>query len=77
MKNNRVYYSDNINKLDLWSLFCRNQWIYDVPRYITGQELIYLINNDYVIYKDDLLNGKTKMDADNYYCHLCNMHITR
>lgn len=77
MKNNRIFYENNIDKDYLWNLFCNNQWIYDVPRYITRQELIELIDNNYVIYKGDFLNGKTEMDADNYYCHLYDMHVIR
>ncbi len=74
MKNNKIFFLNNIEKDQLWNSFENIDWIYDVPRYITYEELVYIINNDYIIFKNDLLNGKTLMDADNYYCHLCDMH---
>lgn len=74
MRQNRVYFSDYLDRTVLWQLFEKNDWAYDVPRYITHEELVFLINNGYVIQKGDLLNGKTRMDAENYYCYLSDMH---
>ena len=74
MKRNRLYYSRNCDKTKLWELFKDNEWTFDIPGYITHEELKYLINNKYIIKKGDLLNGKTKMDAFNYYCHIADMH---
>ena len=74
MKSNRLLYSDYCEKDKLWELFCDNDWSFDIPGYITQEELVFLINNNYIINKGDLLNGKTPMDADNYYCHLGDMH---
>lgn len=74
MRLNRIYFSDYVDKSDLWKLFEKNDWAYDIPRYITHEELVFLINNGFIIHKGNLLNGKTRMDADNYYCHLCDMH---
>ncbi len=77
MRQNRLYFTDDVDKSKLWKLFESYNWAYDIPRYITHQELVFLINNGFVIHKGDLLNGKTIMDADNYYCHLCDMHPIR
>jgi hypothetical protein len=74
MRQNKIFFSDSVDKSVLWKLFENNDWSYDIPRYITHQELVFLINNGFIIHKGDLLNGKTKMDADNYYCHLYDMH---
>ena len=43
-------------------------WVLDVPGYITRQNLIRLIKDNFVLPKGGKLNGKTIMDADNYYC---------
>ena len=74
MKRNRLYYSRNCDKTKLWELFKDNEWTFDIPGYITHEELKYLINNKYIIKKGDLLNGKTNIDAFNYYCHIADMH---
>ena len=43
-------------------------WHYDIVGYITLEDFIYLIKNNYVLKKGSFLNGKyTIMDADNYY----------
>jgi len=41
--------------------------IYDIPGYITKEDLIFIINNNYILPKNSLLNGSVKMDAENYY----------
>lgn len=42
-------------------------------RYISRDELIYLIQNNFVIKAGSYFN-KTKMDADNYYVKAYDMH---
>lgn len=39
----------------------------EVTGYITNKDLKNLIEHDFIIKKGSYLNGKTKMDADNYY----------
>lgn len=52
----------------------RNQtWKYCMPRYISKEELIYLIKNNFVIKKGQFFNKK-RMDADNYYVKSYDMH---
>ena len=74
MKRNRLYYSQFCKKEYLWNLFEDNEWAFDIPKFITKEELKYLIKNKFIIRRGDFLNGRTKMDADNYYCHLADMH---
>ena len=74
MKSHYLLFNESYDKDNLWSLFKNNDWAYDIPGYITQKELIYLIANGFIIKKGDFLNGKTKMDAENYYCHLADMH---
>ena len=52
----------------------KEKWEIDIPGYLTRDELKYLINNQYIIYKDDILGEKTVMDADNYYCQSGDLH---
>lgn len=52
---------------------CTLGWAFDIPGYLTHDDLKYLINNKFIINRGDLLNGRTKMDAQNYYCHIADM----
>ena len=49
-------------------MITKNKQEYDIPGFITINELKYIIANQHVINKEDMLNGKTRMDAKNYYC---------
>ncbi len=67
MSNNRLLYSNNIDKDKLHSLVKSENWEYDIAGYITNDDLIFLINNNFVLPQQSLLNGKIPMDAENYY----------
>lgn len=67
LKNNKILYSDNIEKSVLYNLIINEKWNYDIVGYISRVDLINIINSNIVINKGEFLNGKTKMDADNYY----------
>ena len=73
MKRNRLYYSQMCDKTKLWDKFKNNNWAFDIPGYLTHDDLKYLINNKFIINRGDLLNGRTRMDAQNYYCHIADM----
>lgn len=77
MKKNSFLYLDSIDKETLKSIIMDSSFTYDTPRYITLQELVYLIQNNYCIKQGDILNGKTSLDANNYYCHIKDMHIIK
>lgn len=51
----------------LTEIISRTDFYFDIPGAISSQTLTYLIDNDFVIEKNKTLNGKTIMDADNYY----------
>lgn len=74
MRRERKFYSLEEDKDELWNLFKNNNWGYDIPGFITNEELIYLIANKFIIYRGDFLNGKTRMDATNFYCQAGDMH---
>lgn len=60
-------FSDFQNKENLKSKILSLTWEYDIPGFITKDDLKYAINNNYIIKQGEKLNGKVKMDADNYY----------
>ncbi|MCA0131146.1 hypothetical protein [Winogradskyella alexanderae] len=50
-----------------------HKWTYDIPGCCSLKTLRHIIANDYVLPKGALLNGKTKMDAENYYIQTGNL----
>lgn len=67
MKKNRLLYSNFVEKENLNRIILNQKWEYDIAGAITNEDLKYIINNNYIIRKGELLNGKIEMDADNYY----------
>ena len=74
LRRERLFYSDDVEKELLWELFKNNTWEFDIPGFISNEELKYLIKEKFIIFRGDYLNGKTKMDATNYYCQAGDMH---
>ena len=74
MKRAKKFYSEQESIDELWDLFINNTWEFDIPGFITNQELKDLIQNEYIIFQGEYLNGKTRMDATNYYCQAGEMH---
>lgn len=73
MRNDKLLYSNDIDKYTLHSLIKREKWEYDIAGYITNDDLKFLIYNDFILPKNSMLNGKIKMDAENYYVQSGNM----
>ena len=71
LKKLRIFYSNSIDKDTREKLFLeikKIEWSYDIPGFITRNDLIDIINLKYIIYKNKFLNSiKVKMDANNYY----------
>lgn len=74
LKQHRLLYSDSVDKNELSKMISSNRWEFDIPGYVTRDELIYIINNNYVIPRGSMLNGSTRMDASNYYVQSGDMH---
>lgn len=74
MKKNKLLYSDEISKETLLGIITNETWGYDIPGFVTKDELIYIIQNEYIIPQDALLNGRISMDASNYYIQSGDMH---
>lgn len=73
LKSKRMYYCDYIDKDELWNMIKGLDFSFDIPGYITKEDLIYLINNKFIIKQGEMLNGSTRMDAENYYCQVGNL----
>lgn len=54
-------------KENLWQEIKKIIWTYDIPGCCSIKTIQHIILNQYIIPKNALLNGKTKMDAENYY----------
>lgn len=67
LKQNRLLYSDNVSKTKLLSIILSENWCFDIPGYITKDDLIHIIKSDYIIPQGAMLNGRTRMDASNFY----------
>lgn len=53
---------------------CRHRWSYDIAGWISHDELISVIRSGQKIRQNDFLNGKVRMDADNYYVQAGDLH---
>ncbi len=67
MSANRLLYANEIDREVLYALIKSETWQYDLPGYISHEELKSLIHNDFILPQKSLLNGKIPMDAENYY----------
>lgn len=66
MKNNRMLYGTP-NEEKLRNMLLAETWKYDIVGFITHDMLVECIQNNQIIPQRALLNGKTSMDAENYY----------
>lgn len=74
MKKNKLLYSQKADKKTLENLITSFKWSYDIPGYITHEDLVYLINNKFILPKKSVLGKNTVMDAENYYVQTGDMH---
>jgi hypothetical protein len=67
MTSNKLFYTDSIDENMLWNLINSEEWKYDIAGYVEHNDLVYAINNNFIIPQGAMLNKWTKMDAENYY----------
>lgn len=70
----RLLYSDNIEIDTIESIISKQDWSYDIAGWISKQEFVSIIDNNFILPQKALLNGKTPMDAENYYAQSGDMH---
>lgn len=79
MKQNYLLYQKaeeiphNIRDILIEKIYNQN-WEYDFPGFIYHSELVKLIREKCIIPRNAMLNGGTRMDAENYYFQTGNMH---
>lgn len=67
LKEHRLLYADYVNREELYRLLASCNWTYNFVGYLTKEDLLQIINDGYILPKGTKLNGKTTMDAENYY----------
>lgn len=67
MKRERLLYSEKADYNSLKNVIISQEWTYDVPGYITRDDLKEIISEGHIIRKGAILNGRTRIDANNYY----------
>ncbi len=63
----RLFYANDISRQDLENIVFEQLWFFDVAGVCSHKSIQHIIARNYLLPKNALLNGKTKMDADNYY----------
>ena len=67
MRNKRMFYSNDMNRDVLYKVINEQNWMFDIPGFANNSLLVKAIQDSNILPKGALLNGKTKMDATNYY----------
>jgi len=66
-KNQRMLYSDDISLERIKSILEKQSFFADIPGYVTNSFLKEKIQAKQILPKGSMLNGRIKMDAENYY----------
>ncbi|MCK6208354.1 hypothetical protein KZX50_23250 [Bacillus infantis] len=78
LRGNRLYFNDTCDRNTLKELILAQEFTYDIPGYMTRNNLVQLIERDYFIPQGAYLNRmgrNNRMDADNYYMQAGNLHL--
>ena len=69
MKRLRLMYSNTLTMSvdEFKKTLLEEKWAFDIPGYITHAELVNAINAPLILPQGAMLQGSTKMDAENYY----------
>lgn len=70
----RLMYSNEISFEKIESIIDSRLWYYDIAGWISHEEFVSVIRNRNIIPQNALLNGKIRMDAENYYIQSGDMH---
>lgn len=73
-KKERLMYSNDIPKSKIDEIINSQNWYYDIPGWISHEEFVSVIRDRNIIPQNALLNGKIRMDAENYYIQSGDMH---
>lgn len=64
---NNYYTSNVVEKENLEKVLFDEIWKYDITGFISNEQLIEVIRNKDILPQNSLLNGRIRMDAENYY----------
>ena len=67
MRSKRLFYESKLQKTLLENISAELDWMFDVPGWIGINDLRSIIKSGEYLEKGHMLNGRIKMDADNYY----------
>jgi len=73
LRANRLFFSDEVDIELIRSIIFKEVFEYDIPGFLTNTDIQTLIQNRFIIPQNAMLNGKTRMDAENYYCQSGNL----
>jgi len=73
-RKNRLFYSNDIDKSKIVNLVNGQNWQFDIPGYIDHYQLLKMMDGRYILPQNAFLNGKIKMDAENYYVQTGDMN---
>ncbi len=75
MKECGTLYVDEISHDRLEDIILKERWRTNIVGFITGEELVDdVIGKKHILPKKSILNGYTKMDAENYYVQSGDFH---
>lgn len=76
MKQNRWLYSDNITENYLLNAIYEKDWSINIAGFITHEEFVNeVVREEFILPQNSMLNGRTQMDAENYYVQSGDMHV--
>ena len=68
-QNNSLFYKEELEKI-----IFEKQILAEISGVLSNTDFVnQIIKYKYIIYQNDLLNGKISMDADNYYVHVAEL----
>jgi hypothetical protein len=62
-----LLYSNNINFTKIKEIVDKFKFEADIPGFVTNSKLVKIIESEQILRKGAMLNGRIKMDAENYY----------
>lgn len=73
MRKEKLFYADYAAKDLLKKIMLSAVWEFDIAGFISNDDLKQIIKEKQILPQKAMLNGKIKMDAENYYCQAGNM----
>lgn len=74
MRSSRLLYCDEVDETELRARIIDEVWEHDVAGWISHEEFQETIADQCVLPRGSMLNGKVRMDAENYYVQSGEMH---